>query len=300
MKNRSVALVGFRPLDQSEGFSALSNCVGAMGEPLKVDLNLDEFYLGSLNSMMMNLDELSKIETQCEAFQKKIEKIYNEVAHDEAPLNTKKIGDGSQIEKGLYEYLRTFDWDAFRFSRSGNIIQPIKNKLMGLENSLKSKYMEYNDAKNALLAFGDDSSETASLYTVNLNDLLSQFSADQNRSFDDVFFFDNYLGESSRYLKDYIVFVPEREVNRFRQDYEELEETIVVNSLSYLGKRGDYSVMRLVYFRELSESFSAKIKKEYKAVGRDFTYDKDLALKRVKQKQSSKIFLLFIFFITFS
>lgn len=291
MKNRSVALIGFKPLEDREGFSALSSCVGTMGEPLKVDLNLDEFYLGSLNSMMMNLDELSKMELQCEVFQKKIEKIYLEVADDDAPLNTKKIGDGSQMEKGLHDYLKTFDWDAFRFSRSGNIIQPIRNKMLGLENSLKSKYLEYSEAKNALVAFGDDSGETASLYTINLNDLLSQLSSDQNRSFDEVFFFEGYLGERSRYLKDYVVFVPERETQRFKKEYEEMEETIVADSLTYLGKRGDYSVMRLVYFRELSDSFPVRIKKQFKAVGRDFRYDKELAMRRVKQKQSSKLFL---------
>lgn len=259
-----------------------------MGECLPVNLDGENFHLGSLNTMMMNLDELVKYELQCDNLLKKVEKIYNEISTG-GSLSSKKIDSKHLGSVSIYKYLKNFEWDEIKFPRSGDIIQPIKEKLVSLDKSVKVKIQEYQEAKLRITTFGDESNENASLYTLNLNDLISGIEKKQGISFVEVFDFERIVKEKSRFLKNVLVFIPKRLVGKFEKVYTELDEAIVENSYQMLGMINDFCIVRVVYFKEFAGNFIGEVKEQFKGVCREFEYDSKLAEQRKEQKMESKL-----------
>ena len=287
MKNRNISLVGFRPLEESDKYTALPACVGNLGECYQVNINHDDFYLGTLNTMMMNLDELAKYELLCDNLIKRVEKTYGEVSQG-GPLNEKQVENKRVGNVSMYKFLKEFEWDDLKFPRSGDIIQPIKEKLTSLEKSLKMKIQDYHDAKNSLSLMGEDNTDSMSLYTLNLNDLVSEMEESQKLSFQDVFNFERMLGEQSRYLKNVLVFIPKNEIAKFQEQYVELDDAVVENSFQILGSKKDYVVGRVVYFKDFGEGFESKVKEQFRGICREFQYDREMAVRRREMKFASK------------
>jgi hypothetical protein len=279
--------VGFRPLVKSEGFNSLVSAVGSLGECNSVSMNSEDFYLGTLNTMMMNLDELSKYEVLCDNLLKKVEKTYSEVSQG-GPLNEKQIESKRLGNVSMYRFLKNFEWDDLKFPRSGDIIQPIKEKLISLEKSLKEKIQDFNDAKNSISMMGEDSTDTSSLYTLNLNDLVLELEESQNVSFENVFGFENILGEPSKYLKNVLVFIPKNENNKFKASYESEDDSVVQGSYQFIGTKKNFAIGRVVIFMEFSGAFESNVKEKFGGVCREFKYDPDLARKRKEMKLASK------------
>lgn len=287
MKNRNISIVGFRPLEKSDGFNSLISAVGTLGECTRVNMDSEDFYLGTLNTMMMNLDELSKYEVLCDNLLKKVEKTYTEVSQG-GPLNEKQIESKRLGNVSMYRFLKNFEWDDLKFPRSGDIIQPIKEKLVSLEKALKEKIQDFHDAKNSISSMGEDSTDTSSLYTLNLNDLVLELEESQNVSFENVFGFENILGEPSKYLKNVLVFIPKQENNKFKSTYEDLDDSLVQGSYQIIGSKKNFSVGRVVIFREFSGALESKVKEQFGGVCREFQYDPELARKRKEMKLASK------------
>ena len=262
-----------------------------MGEVCNVEINGENFHLGSLNSMMMNLDELNKLDNQCEVLIRKIEKVYTEHS-TEAPLNNRKIDTKNLGNVKIKDYLQNFEWDDLKFPRSGNIIQPIKDKLISLDNEMKSKIDDLNNAKTTFNSYGDDNPETASLYNINLNDLISQMEKKENKKFESVFDFESMIGEKSKYLKNVLVFIPNKEYEKFREEYTELDDQIVAGSLVTLGNVKNFMVARVIYFKEFSGNFTQLVKEKYKGVSRNFNYDASLARERKEGRDKSNFFII--------
>lgn len=251
-----------------------------------MDIDSENFYLGTLNSMMMNLDELSKYEVLCDNLLKKVEKIYAEVSKG-GPLNEKLIENKQFGNVSLYKFLKNFQWDDLKFPRSGDIIQPIKEKLISLEKSLKMKTQDFQDAKNSISMMGDDNNEAASIYTLNLNDLISEIEQSESVDFSDVFNFERFLEEPSRFLKNVLVFIPKTEIEKFQANYAQLDDAVVDGSFQKLGTRKDFCIARVVYFKEFTDGFNLKVKETYRGICREFEYNPKMAEKRKKMKFAS-------------
>lgn len=274
-------------MDESEQFNSLKAGVGNLGECHRVNINHDDFYLGTLNTMMMNLDELSKYEILCDNLIKRVEKTYNEVSVG-GPLNEKQVENKRVGNVSMYKFLKEFEWDDLKFPRSGDIIQPIKEKLVSLEKSLRMKVQDFQDAKNSLSVLGDEASDSASLYTVNLNDLVSEIEESRKGTFSDVFNFSRILGEESRFLRNVLVFIPNNEIAKFTANYAELDDSVVGGSFYRLGTKKDFVVARVVYFKDFSDNFETKVKDQYRGICREFQYDPEQAKSRKKMKLASK------------
>lgn len=287
MKNRNISLIGFRPLEENDKYKALPSCVGNLGECYQVNINHDDFYLGTLNSMMMNLDELAKYELLCDNLIKRVEKTYGEVSQG-GPLNEKQVENKRVGNVSMYKFLKEFEWDDLKFPRSGDIIQPIKEKLISLEKSLKMKIQDYHDAKSSLSMMGEDNAESMSLYTLNLNDLVSEMEESQKLSFQDVFNFERVLGEESRYLKNVLVFIPKNEISKFQEQYINLDDAVVENSFQILGSKKDFVIGRVVYFKDFGDGFETKVKEQYRGICREFQYNPEMAKRRREMKFASK------------
>ena len=288
MRHRNISLVGYKPLEKEEGASSLTSCVGSLGQCIPINLDSDQFYLGSLNNMMMNLDELSKYEVQCDNLLKKVEKIYHDISDDSA-LNTKKVDSNHMGGLTIYNYLKNFEWDNIKFPRSGDIVQPFKDKLNSLEKNMRVKMMEYNEAKVGLSAMGDDISQNVSLYTINLNDLVHELEISQKISFVPVFDFKQVLGDRSRFLNNLLIILPKKEMQKFEKEYRDLDDMIIDDSLEKLGIfKKDFWIVRIMVFREPSGNLAGTIKEKYRGVCREYEYNPDLAKKRENQKHASK------------
>jgi archaellum component FlaC len=288
MKNRNISLLGFRPLIKKDKYSALPSCVGHLGECHQVNINHEDFYLGTLNTMMMNLDDLAKYEQLCDNLIKRVEKTYGEISQG-GPLNEKQVENKRVGNVSMYKFLKEFEWDDLKFPRSGDIIQPIKEKLISLEKSLKMKIQDYQDAKNSLSMMGEDNTESMSMYTLNLNDLVSEMEESQKLTFKDVFNFERMLGEKSRYLKNVLVFIPKNEISKFQEKYVELDDAVVDKSFQILGSKKDYIIGRVVYFKDFGDGFESKVKEQFRGICREFEYSPDKAKRRKEMKFASKI-----------
>ena len=240
--------------------------------------------------MMMNLDELSKYEILCDNLIKKVEKTYNEVSQG-GPLNEKQVENKRVGNVSMYKFLKEFEWDDLKFPRSGDIIQPIKEKLISLEKSLRMKIQDFHDAKSSLSLLGDESGDSASLYTVNLNDLVSEIEESRKGTFTDVFNFRRVLGEESRFLKNVLVFIPKSEIGKFTEQYMDLDDSVVGGSFYQLGTKKDFVIGRVVYFKDFSDNFESKVKDTYRGICREFQYNPDQAKSRKEMKLASKILI---------
>ena len=235
---------------------------------------------------MMNLDELSKYEILCDNLLKKVEKIYAEVSQG-GPLNEKQIENKQLGNVSLYKFLKNFQWDDLKFPRSGDIIQPIKEKLLSLEKSLKMKTQDFQEAKTSISVLGDDNTDAGSIYTLNLNDLVSEMESSQNADFSDVFNFERFLEEPSRFLKNVLVFIPKSEMSKFQANYANLDDSVVSGSFQSLGTKKDFCIARVVYFKEFSGGFESEVKEKYKGICREFQYNPDMAKRRKEMKLAS-------------
>ncbi len=79
----------------------------------------DRFKLGSLDSMLNNLEKINKLETFADSFVKRIKKMYSEVCPKKELIKNKL--DSNVGPKSIDVFLKKFEWDDVRYPRSSSL-----------------------------------------------------------------------------------------------------------------------------------------------------------------------------------
>lgn len=89
----------------------------------KLDVEREKFKLGSLDSMLLNLEKSKKLEQMTENFMKKVEKAYQDLIPDKRLVDNKL--EGSVGQQNLDKYLSQFVWNEGKFPRSASLFDQI-------------------------------------------------------------------------------------------------------------------------------------------------------------------------------
>jgi len=280
---QAVALIGLKA-DKDQGLLKLQGALRNQATLNEVKLDGSKFKLGSLDSMLLNLERTKKIELISENFLKRIEKVYSDLYPDKK-LTSYKLESKDFGPIDIEKFLKKFDWDDIRYPRTAALsdqIKHIEDKVAAMEKNLKVKQQNFNDSK-AVIANTMEKKETVT-YFINrdLNETMMELIKDKrNKNLrSDIFV-------NSEYLQSFIVFVPKEQLENFAENYEIENEYILPRSFVEIVEQYGYVMGHLIAFKKVAEDLKITFKDRYKAITKEFNYDPEGA--QHKEIEKSKI-----------
>lgn len=214
---------------------------------------IPEFKIGTLDALVQQADELAKLESSCQGVVAKISDALNSVLE----------GDKEQVEKmknvndkPVDQYLRTFSWNKvkYRADRSlGELIDLLEKEAASIDNDVRSKYSQYNQAKNTLATL--KRKQTGNLSTKSLTPIVDP----------------RALVQDSEYIETHLVAVPAQQVKEFLKTYETISPMVVPRSANLVASDDEFTLYAVTTFKKHSPEFVHKCR-EQKWVPRDFKY----------------------------
>lgn len=172
----------------------------------------ERFKLGSLDSMLLNLEKAKKLEGQGQNFLKRIAKIYAEIVPTKNLYENKL--DSNVGPKDIEVFLRKFEWDDIRYPRSASLFDQIGNisdKLNNMEKNLKMKQQNFHDSKTLLSNSVDKKESIMNFVNGDLNELIYNLINHKKTNIKRNIFV------NSDYLQSYIVFIPQQNYEKFEK-----------------------------------------------------------------------------------
>ena len=280
---QAVALLGVKA-DKDQGLLKLQGALRNQGSLNEVKLDASKFKLGSLDSMLLNLERTKKIEMVNENFLKKIEKIYGEL-YPEKRLTSYKLDSKDFGPIDIEKFLKKFDWDDIRYPRTASLsdqVKHIEEKVNAMEKNLKVKQQNYTDSK-AIIAHTMEKKETITHFVNrDLNETIMEMMREKRSK--------NIKPElfvNSEYLQSLIVFIPKEAYEDFVENYELQNEFILPKSFVEFTEQYGYIMGHLIAFKKVAEDVKISFKDKFKAITKEFAFDPEGA--QHKEKEKSKI-----------
>ncbi|KAH3900141.1 probable V-type proton ATPase subunit C [Saccharomycodes ludwigii] len=233
------------------------------------DFDIPEFQIGSLDSLVVESEELSKIDNQLEQSITKIVDILGGLS--EANSNNYKTLPINSVP--LPEYLEHFHWNTRKFKLDKSIktlINDITNESLQLDSDVKATSSNYNNARQQLVAA--DRKKTGDLSVRSLHDIVKPSDFILN----------------SEYLTTILVAVPKSLEKNFVNSYETLADNVVPRSASCLATDSEYCLYNVHLFKKSVNKFCQACR-ENKFIPRDFQYSEELieSLKKEHDEAAS-------------
>lgn len=276
---QSIAIVGVKSNKNGELMN-LKKCLKGLTTCYEMRVKSDRFKLGSLDSMLLNLERTKKLESLSENFLKRIEKIYTEISPDKSLVNNKL--DSNVGPKDIDIFLKKFEWDDIRFPRSGSLFDQIKHmeeKLKSMDKNLKIKQTNYSDSKTLISNTVDKKQSFSSFVNNDLNDtILEQIQKSKSVVKPNLFV-------STSYLQSVIVFIPKQKLENFIENYEMDNDFIVPKSFTQILEKFNYVMGHIVCFKKAIDDVKITFKDKYKTIAREFEFLPELAKKNKDNKK---------------
>ncbi|KAL6937357.1 Vacuolar ATP synthase subunit C [Hanseniaspora osmophila] len=226
------------------------------GKTYVSNFTIPEFKIGSLDSLVVQSEELSKIDNN---LQQSITKIVDVLTNlNEANSNNYKT---LPIDKSsLPEYLSDFHWNTRKFKLDKpvqNLINEITEESLQLDNDVKATSTNYINAKQQLVAA--ERKQTGDLSVRSLHDIVKA---------------DDFILDSE-YLTTVLVAVPHSFEKQFLNTYETLADNVVPRSASALSSDSEYTLYNVHLFKKSVHKFVSMCR-ENKFVPREFHYSEQL------------------------
>ncbi|CCF57392.1 hypothetical protein KAFR_0C04010 [Kazachstania africana CBS 2517] len=239
------------------------------GKAFISNFNVPEFKIGSLDSLIVESEELAKIDGQLQASISKIIETLSSL--HESNTNYFKTIPINNVP--LPEYLENFHWDTRKFKLDKSIkelIGLISNESFQLDSDVKASYANYNNAKTNLIAA--ERKKTGDLSVRSLHDIVSE----------------NDFVLNSEHLTTILVAVPKNLQKTFEQSYEKLTQNVVPGSATILSRDSEYLLYNVHLFKKNLQDFINQAR-EKKFIPREFNYSEKLIddLKREHDSAAS-------------
>lgn len=226
-------------------------------------INLPIFKIGTLDSLILQSEELSKLDNQLNLSIIKSLEILNSLLGES---NNKNIN--LKIDNQLKSsYLEKFQWknSIYRIEKSiDELINLISNNSIQLDNDLRNSYSNYINIKNNLINL--KRKQNGDLSIKSLHEIVKK---------------DNFI-QNSDYLKTILLAIPNSIENEFLNNYETISKFVVPRSANLISKDNEFSLYSVIIFKKFENEF-LHASRENKWIPRDFIYN-DLTINKLKDE----------------
>ncbi|AQZ11135.1 VMA5 (YKL080W) [Zygosaccharomyces parabailii] len=237
------------------------------GKSFVSDFRIPEFKIGSLDSLIVESEELAKNDNQIGSSIGKIVEILSGL--NEAGTNTYKTVPINNVP--VPEYLENFQWNSrkFRLDKSiEELMQLIANESSQLDADVRATNANYSAAKTNLAAA--ERKKTGDLSVRSLHDIVKP---------------EDFI-LNSEYLTTVLVAVPKSLKSSFEKSYETLAKNVVPGSAGIIAEDSEYILYNVHLFKKNVQEFTSAAR-EKKFIPREFEYSEELIDKLKKEHDSS-------------
>jgi len=277
---QSVAFIGVKA-DKDQGLLKVQGALRNAVVLSEIKLDGSKFKLGSLDSMLLNLERAKKIEMVTENFLKRIEKAHTDLCPDKK-LTSYKLDSKDFGPIDIEKFLKKFDWDDIRYPRTASLSDQIKNieeKIASMEKNIKVKQQNFSDSKAIIANTVEKKDNITNFINRDLNETITELLKDKR-----IKTLRPEIFVNSEYLQSCIVFVPKEAIDSFNETYELQNEFILPKSFVEITENYGYVMGHLVVFKKSFEMVKIAFKDKYKAVTKDFVFDPEGASNKQKEK----------------
>lgn len=224
-----------------------------------------EFQIGTLDSLVQESEELTKIDAQLST---SITKVVD-------TLRSVLESDSFRIvnSRSVFEFLETFNWNSskYRLDKSiKDLVDIISNEAITLDNDVKTSYQSYQTAKSNFLAA--DRKRNGDLSIKSLHDIVSP---------------DDFILGSEN-LTTVLVAVPKNLNDDFKKSYETLTQFVVPRSAKLITSDQEYHLYSVSLFKKYQNEFINASREKKWQPRNDFTYDEDILNEMRKEFDLTK------------
>lgn len=240
------------------------------------DFPIPDFKIGSLDTLVLQSEELAKIDSQIYSSLQKIVEILNALTDTQASAI-------SINKQSIPEFLTHFQWDSRKFKLEKSVkelIHDLSIESFQLDADVRSTYSNYNNAKSNFAAA--ERKKTGDLSVRSLHDIVKA---------------EDFI-LNSEYLTTVLVAVPKTLKQDFEKHYETLAEKVVPGSATVLKQDDEFILYNVHLFKKFQHDFQNACR-ERKYIPRDFAYSEELIdqLKKehdtaASQEQSLRVQLI--------
>ncbi|CAG5157167.1 uncharacterized protein ALTATR162_LOCUS4959 [Alternaria atra] len=214
---------------------------------------IPNFKIGTLDALVQQADDLSKLNNACEAVVAKVGDSLRQILDgDEGKIQQQKTINDKPVD----QYLRNFQWNKVKYRADkpiADLIDALQKEIQGVDNDVKSKMSQYNQTKGALQAA--ERKRTGNLATKSLVNVVNP----------------KAIVRDSEYLDTHLIAVPNNNVKDFYKEYEELCPMVVPRSANELAQDSEFTLFAVTTFKKHSTEFVHKCR-EKRWTPRDYQY----------------------------
>ncbi|GCF01021.1 vacuolar ATP synthase subunit C [Zygosaccharomyces mellis] len=237
------------------------------GKAFVSDFQLPEFKIGSLDSLIVQSEELAKADSQIGSSIGKIVEILTSL--NESGSNAYKTIPINNVP--VPEYLENFQWMTrkFRLDKSiEELMKLITDESTQLDADVRATSTNYNNSKTSLATA--ERKKTGDLSVRSLHDIVKP---------------EDFI-LNSEYLTTLLVAVPKNLRTTFEKTYESLAKNIVPGSASIISQDSEYILYNVHLFKKSVQDFNAAAR-EKKFIPREFDYSEELIDQLKKEHDSA-------------
>ncbi|KAJ5587613.1 uncharacterized protein N7459_003378 [Penicillium hispanicum] len=214
---------------------------------------IPEFKIGTLDALVQQADELSKLEGQCQGVVAKVgDALRNILDGDEDQIERMKVVNDKPVD----QYLRTFSWNKVKYRSEkalSELIDLLQKEAASIDSDIRTKYSQYNQVKNTLATL--QRKQTGNLSTKSLASVVDP----------------RIIVQDSEYIETHLVAVPSQQVKEFLKGYETVAPMVVPRSAQLVAEDNEFSLYAVTTFKKYSVEFVHRCR-EQKWIPRDFKY----------------------------
>jgi len=222
---------------------------------------LPDFKIGTLDSLVVLSDDLSKYDQSFEGITNKIADNLKSLVHgDVEQWKNNLIVD----DKSVDNYLQGFQWNDMKYRTDKSlreICDIIVQDVNSIDSLMKSRMTKYNLIKSQLTSL--QRKQNGNLSVKSLVDIVKK---------------EHFV--YSEYLTTLIVAVPKNLVKEWYASYETLCQMVVPRSSELIAQDEEFSLFNVTLFKKVVEDFKNACR-ERKFLVRDFTFDEN----KISQEQ---------------
>ncbi|ODV72160.1 H(+)-transporting V1 sector ATPase subunit C [Cyberlindnera jadinii NRRL Y-1542] len=236
------------------------------GKAVVNKIEIPSFKIGTLDSLVLQSEELQKIDEQLGHAVTKVLEVLTSLYDNNQPLvnASKKVDD-----KWVSDYVEHFKWKSskFRVDKSlKELISAISEEAFQLDTDVRNAYANYTTAKSNLAAA--ERKQTGDLSVRSLHDIVSPSD----------FVLD------SEHLQTLLVAVPKNLHSEFLNTYETLTPMVVPRSAKLIKEDSEFQLYSVILFKKYIADYTQALR-EAKFVPRDFVYSEELLNEMRKEHE---------------
>ncbi|KAI0462756.1 hypothetical protein LJB42_003557 [Komagataella kurtzmanii] len=226
------------------------------GKVSVTNVDVPEFKIGTLDTLMQQTEEISKLDNQLNQAVNKVLEIIQTV-FDKNPAF---VEQAKQVEgRFVIDYLENFKWNTSKYRTDRSIrqlIDTISLDGLNLDNDVKATFQNYNSAKSNLAAA--ERKRTGDLTVKSLHDIVDET---------------DFVLDSD-HLQTILLVIPKNLVRSFLTTYETVVPFVVPRSAKEITADSEFVLYSVILFKKYVPEFLAAAR-ENKWITREFNYDEE-------------------------